>query len=117
MAVGTPTPRDVRPKTNKKNGARPVWDWTFDNDDLTEKEMHHGVNLAQAVKLGAVWHRVSGAPSDLRNTAVALDRLDRRAGPRNLRGRGPTQLWPAYGVMAWTGSRARPAARTCPTSS
>lgn len=57
----------------------PIWT-DADMDPGHEKEMHHGVNLAQAIKLGAVWYRVSKAQADLDNTAIALDRLDRLAG-------------------------------------
>ena len=45
-----------------------------------EKELHHGVNLAEAIKCGAVWYRVSRNESDLNNTAIALDHLTRIAG-------------------------------------
>ena len=45
-----------------------------------EKELHHGVNLAEAIKCGAVWYRVSRNQSDLKNTAIALDHLTRIAG-------------------------------------
>jgi hypothetical protein len=64
----------------------PIWDWNTPASgptpeaDKFEKEMHHGVNIAQAIKLGAVWYRVSGDKDDLDNTAIALDRLDRIAG-------------------------------------
>ena len=57
----------------------PIW-MNWDILNLTEKELHHGVNLAEAIKLGAVWSRVTGQQSDLHNTAVALDRLTRIAG-------------------------------------
>ena len=38
------------------------------------------MNLAEAIKCGAVWYRVSRNESDLNNTAIALDHLTRIAG-------------------------------------
>jgi hypothetical protein len=62
-----------------------LWCGWFMDDDTSGilavvHQLHHGVNVAEAIKVGAVWHRVTGAQADLANTAVALDRLTRIAG-------------------------------------
>ena len=54
--------------------------WNDQEPNGTEKELHHGVNLAEAIKVGAVWYRVSRDKKDLENTQVALEHLTSIAG-------------------------------------
>jgi hypothetical protein len=42
-------------------------------------QIHHGVNIMEAIKTGPVWSRVTGNASDLNNAAAALNWIDKYA--------------------------------------
>ena len=74
--------------TNKSQGAGFTWEEWFEAGDpfsaLSEAEvtgtahlLRHGVDIGQAMKLGPLWWRVSGADTDWRSAQTALDWAER----------------------------------------
>eukprot|EP01043_Picozoa_sp_COSAG02_P060562 COSAG02_NODE_7940_length_2777_cov_2.516804_2_plen_458_part_00 len=91
MDHGLGSPQLVETLHSLKNQSTALYDWParfleeggpwdMMDPEGNEKELHHGVNLAEAIKVGAVWYRVSRDVRDLDNTRAALDHLTRIAG-------------------------------------